>query len=821
MKPKTATLKITDVFLTILITLLLCSLIFSAPVKTGTIKGVIIDQSTGAPLTGATILLLRDENEEYINGTSTDKNGSFEFQSLQLSNYTVRVRFVGYQTKVLKSITLTEERTEFDVRKIQLEPIPVEMEEVSVTGEKPTVRFETGKQIIDVDKNILSSSGSAVDVLKMSPTVEVDAQGNVSLRGEANVKILIDGKPSSVAGDNNNNVLQQIPSSAIENIEIITNPSAKYEAEGITGIININLKKKSEQGVNGMMTVSGGTGDRYNSSLNFNYNPGIFNLFANYDFMSVINKVTNQVTRTTQSSGSSSHYIQEGMIYEKFKMNNVKAGFDLIPSPEYFFTLYTNYRYNSPDIGWNMDFNNYQNSAVNSSYSRTLQATQPFESMDVVFNSKRQFEQKGHELTMDLYYSRFEMNAHALYGFIPVTGSNTISQFPDGSRENNMNNLINTYTAQTDYIRPFEKGDKFEAGIKGIIRNYNSDFLTLTNAIIPGQWIVEPNSQDRFRHTENIYSAYAMYSGIFDAFNYQAGIRSEYTGAETELVGGKITNEQNYTDVFPSLAAGYKFNETDQIQLTYGRRINRPSVWMLNPWKNNIDPLNARYGSITLTPEYTNALELTITKFLGKQSITPVLFYRYTADVITQYTFLGNDGVINTTFVNGAKSRNFGIDLTYQAPVFQWWTLGATLSYYKQILTSELPGLNIDRNDYLWNGRINSNFILMEDLSMQVFALYRPAMVFPQGKRNEFYFMDMALKYDFLDKKASVTLRVSDILKSMRFTSTTSGAGYSMENKFEPNQQQISLGFSYRLNNGPKITDRKKEPESIQMMNNY
>ncbi|MHC1738818.1 MAG: TonB-dependent receptor [Ignavibacteriaceae bacterium] len=822
MKAKTHELKIRDIFFTLIITLLLCSHIFGySPAKIGLIKGIITDQSTGQPLAGATILLLRDENEEYINGTSTDKNGLFEFSSLELAQYTVRIRFVGYQTKVLKAISLTEERQEFDVRKIELEPMPLEIEEVSVTGEKPLVRFEAGKQIIDVDKNILSSSGSAVDVLKMSPTVEVDAQGNVSLRGETNVKILIDGKPSSVSGDNNNNVLQQIPASAIENIEIITNPSAKYEAEGITGIININLKKKTEQGVNGMISVSGGTGDRYNSSLNFNYNPGMFNLFANYDFMSVINKVTNRVTRTTSAADTLSYYVQDGLIYEKSRMNSTKAGFDFTPSPEYFFTLYTNYRYNSPDIGWDMDFNNYLNNTPNSSYSRSLKAKQPFESVDIVFNSKRMFEHKGNELTFDVYYSRFEMNADVLYGFSPVSGNPQIPFFPSGSRNAFMENIISTYTAQMDYILPFEKGDRFESGVKGIIRGYDSDFRTLSNTIVPMQWTIEPNSQDEFRHKEYIYSAYTMYSGTIDAFNYQAGLRTELTDLTTELVNGKISNKNDYTDLFPSAAAGYKFNETDQIQFTYGRRINRPNVWMLNPWKNNMDPLNLRYGSITLSPEYTNSFELTLTKFFGKHSLTPVLFYRNTSDVMTQYSFLGTDGVINNTFVNGAKSTNFGMDLTYQASVFPWWTLGTTLSYYKQILKSEIPGLAVDRSDYLWNGRINSNFTLTEDLSMQMFGLYRPAVVFPQGKRNEFYFMDFALKYDFLEKKASVTLRVSDVLKSMKFTNTSSGTGYSLENRFEPNQQQISLGFSYRLNNGPKFTDRKKEPESIQMMNSY
>lgn len=786
------------------------------PPNDGNIRGSVFDADTHEPLAAASVMLYRENDSIIYKGTTTDAEGGFVFENVAQGVYSLVVKFVGYETGSKQQVIIGEEK-EVVLNDINLKPGGVSTDEVTVTGEKPMIEYKDGKQIINVDKSVTGSGGTALDVLKTAPSIEVDAQNNISLRGSSNIRILVDGKPTSISIENYTNLLEQIPASSLKNIELITNPSAKYDAEGVAGIINLVLAKEMEGGINGLLSLNAGTKDRYNTSLDINYNDQTFNYFGNYSFMQRHMNLDNTMTRRTTVSDTTFNLFQDSRMRQKFQMHNIKAGFDYNPSKQMVLTIYGVYRTNDIGLSWLTDYIEQEEfSAPQQIYYRNFQLDMPYNNYDIAVNWKKTFDTPNQEWTIDAYYSGFSIDFQGDYHTVQSTAQQNGNLFPQGFRNSRNQSDVGTTTLQTDYVHPLnENGDKIETGLKATLGSTDSDYRYQNLNDQTGLWEDDLTQNNNFVYHDNVYAAYMMYNASIDNFNYQAGLRAEATITSSEQKATGEEHDLDYIDLFPNLSLSYKMGMMDQIQFTYSRRINRPRVWSLNPYKDVSDPLNVRYGNPELKPEYTNSFELGYVAYIGKHVLMPTLFYRQTTDVISSYSFLDDEGVVNNTALNTGKGENYGLEMSYQASIFSWWSNSLNFSYYRQIIDPSHQGATGERDEYSWNGRINSNFILATNFSLQLFAMYRPETVTSQGKRGDMYFMDIAARWDIFDKAATVTLRVSDVFNTLEFWNSSTGPGYDIYNTFQPDYRTITLGFSYKINQGVKPRRDKENPDGV------
>lgn len=771
------------------------------------VSGRITDYSTGVPLTAASVSLHKVKDSILVTGKITDKNGTFAFNDLPDDNYFLKVNYVGYEPKLISPIALSKTTQMVEYGNIGLLQSSSVTGEVLVTGERPLIEYQMGKQVLNVDKTITASNGNALDVLKTAPSVEVDAEGQVSLRGSSNVKILIDGKPSPAEGTNLANVLAQIPAGSIENVELITNPSAKYDAEGMSGIINIILKKKRESGLNGLANLNIGNYDKYSAALSLNYNTGKMNIFGNYDHYSHIRKSGQEVMRETYSLLGTSYLNQNADNFHNLKRHYGKLGIEYNLDNRNFLTVSGGYTNAGNKMRGTIDYNNvdYNNSLVEANL-RQYNVNQPQINYEASASHRLSFEQKGQELTTDVSYNEFVLdnNSGNRYFYLNLDGSH--SQRPLFIQSISSLNNIKTGIFQSDYVHPFSANSKLESGAKATYSKYNSNNKNLNYDYDELDWVLDRDASNHFIYDESVLSLYAMYSGMIDKFSFQAGLRGEQTNTTGDLqtTGEKFSSD--YFDLFPSLVLSYNITQADQVQLSYSRRIDRPQVWLVNPFKDKTDPSSVRAGNPELKPVYTDSYELGFIKYFGTSMITPSLFLRKSSDVMTMYTkFNSTDQKIYHTYMNYSDGISYGLDLSYQTRISDWLNIGANFSYYKNDVSVNNPELpKYEKSEYFWNGRINGNITIIKNLSAQVFAIYMPKTVTPQGMRHESYWTDFALKYEFLDSDASAVFKISNAFDTQKWGGYAKGDSFKFTNTYMPESQLMSIGFSYKINNGLK-----------------
>lgn len=788
------------------------SCVYSSNVK---IHGQVLDQSTLSPLVSATVSLKKKSDSSIVSGKITDKGGEFVFNGIPGDEYILSVRFIGYDEQLLSLKTNNED--------IRLKPIILTQsaaitDEVIVTAEKPLIEYSMGKQIINVDKNLTSSSGNALDVLKQAPSVEVDAEGNVALRGSSNLRVLIDGKPAPQSADNLSNLLSQIPSSSIENIEIITNPSAKYDAEGMSGIINIIMKKKREIGINGLANINVSSGDKYYSGINLNHNSGSINYFGSYDHYSYI-QPTKQISSRENYSSFDSRFLDQNTDHNHFlKRNSGKLGFDWSLDEQNTLSSSISYTHAGNKMKGNVDYLFLNPSKQTTSIDeRQFFAKQPQAHTEASLNYRRSFEGKSHELTFDAYYSSFSLENETDIRYTFMNADGTL-RLPNPLVQNMTNdNIVDTYVLQTDYVLPIGSEMKLESGAKATLRHFDSDYEMKVFDYSQSVWSKDSNSSNNFRFNENVYSVYSMLSGNVDKFGYQIGLRGEYSDTRGELLNNSFDFEKNYLDFFPSLSLSYSINQSNQIQFSYSSRVDRPSIWGLNPFVDKSDPNSYRAGNPDLKPIYTDSYELSYSKFIGSHSITPTLFVRSVSDIITMYSRYDSlENRIYHTYMNYSDGIAYGLDLSYQARLNEFINLGANLSYYKDEVEVNNPTMGkYSKENYSWNGRMNISVSYPKGFMFQVFANYTPKTITPQGSRFENYSVDFAARWDFFENKASLVFKCNNIFDSVKWGGYALGDGFKFTNKYIPEAQVLSLGFTYKINKGAKQQRRKTSTEDL------
>jgi outer membrane receptor protein involved in Fe transport len=778
--------------------------------KPGVISGAIVNTSTGKPVEYAYVVLFRSKDSAQVSGSITNEKGKFTLDKLSFGNYYLKINFIGLKPKMIKNIQLTPKSYLKNIGAIGLDSMMVSMKEVTINTTRSLVEFNLDKKVVNVEKNLSGVGGSAVDVMQNVPSVTVDVDGNLSLRGSSNVTILIDGKPSGLTGLSSNSILEQIPASSIQSIEIISNPSAKYDPDGMSGIVNIILKKKREKGYNGLISVNAGTGNKYNGSVNMNYRWDNVNIFANYDFRYNERRGWNTMNRETFKtlSDTTPFMYQKGNGSMSGISHNIKAGID------YFINERNNITFSVLFNKGNDDHDDLS-ATTNSDSLRHLvygyymndEEKSDNQSTDYMLNYRKTFLKKGKELTSDFVFTdavgdettdREQQNFNGLY----VNDSFPYLQKIFNNRHNR------NATLTVDYTEPFGKSLRLDLGYKGIIKNSNEDIVY--KSFDDPEWLYDSALSNNFVYDEQIHALYAIFAQSYKSFQYQAGIRVEqaYRTADQRTSNQKVDYER--LSIFPSLHITQKLKNDNAIQFSYSRRVNRPSGHMLNPFVE-VYPQTRRYGNPNLKPEYTDALEIGYLKNWKKRSINASVFYRNITDIIQRYSWIDSNLITNMTPMNMSSGTSYGLELIGSTEVFKWWKLNGNVSYFRNEIKGSQNGEELTNSNYTWTAKVTSSMTLLKNMDVQILFNYRAPMVTIQGTMSGTFNVDLGIKKDILKNKAFISFRVSDIFNSQNFNMEREDRFFYQSMTRKRESQVIFLGFTYKINGGLKTKTKPKQ----------
>lgn len=766
------------------------------------IKGELIDESTQKPLEFATISLLNAADSALVDGTITDATGTFILKP-KPGKYILKLQFISYKD-VYKTVSLNRENRSVNIGKVVLSADTETLQEVVVTGAKDQMQLELDKRVFNVGENLNNIGANTADILEQLPSVAVDVEGNVSLRGSQNVRILVNGKPSGLVGINNQDGLRQLQGDLVERIEVITNPSARYDAEGSAGIINIILKKERQKGFNGAFTTNLGWPANYGFSGNANYRSGAFNLFGSYginyrenpgggytDRKSVFNDTTTYtyINNDRVRSGIS-HNFRFGADFYLNDNNIITASAMVRVSDE---ENTTDLQYTDRDVNFDIIGN-------------TLR--QDFEKEDddnyeYQLNYTRNFKGEGHELTAQLQYRDNDETEASTIGQADLDQGESLSEYQRSINIQGDKNVL----AQVDYVYPMSDGKKFEAGYRGTLREISSDYSVLEindqGVFVPIEQIFEDlNFSNKFIYNEDVHAGYAIFENKMTKWGYQLGLRLEQTYITTFQREGNITDEKDYLNAFPSAFLSYNLSKIRTIQASYSRRLSRPRFWYLNPFSSFSDPRNIRRGNTDLDPEYTDSYELGILNNLKKASIYIGGYYRYTTGVIDRISvageFAGQPSTITTPYNIGVEDA-FGIEGNFSIDPTEWFNINGNANFYRAITEGSFEGQVLERDAVTANFRLNTRAKVGE-MNFQVSGNYRAPQNTVQGKRRSMYSIDLGANMDVLKGKGTLNLSVRDLFNTRKYRGDLITDTLVETSEFQWRSRQARLSFTYRIN---------------------
>lgn len=735
-----------------------------------------------------------------VSGTTTDEFGSFSLDA-KPGKYYIITSFLSFEDAVIPDIQKTEGQS-LNLGTITLRENAQMLEEVVIEGERSQMEFKLDKRVFNVGKDLSSTGGNASEVLANVPSVDVDIDGNVSLRGSENVRILIDGKQSGLAGSGNSDALRMLQAGMIEKVEIITNPSSKYEAEGEVGIINIVLKKERQKGFNGSFEVQAGYPENFGGSFSINYRRKWINMFAS----SGLNY------RAAPGSGSSfqqydgpdtTYSFAQTRAQTRGGLSNVnRFGTDIFINDKNTLTAAMLLKFsdgnNTAKIEYE-DLNNAQEVILKT--VREEQEDEHTTDIEVSLTHEKTFERKGQKWITDV---RYTMNDDTETAELVETNSiapNDLNYQRSSNVEDESNFLL-----QSDYTHPIGAKGKFETGTRISLRDIQNKYgVELNN---DGFWQPLNDFTDDLRYTENIYAAYGLYANEWKRFSYQGGLRMEYTDIETEL---KISNQSNpraYLNFFPSTHLNYNINEYNSLQASYSRRLSRPSFRSLIPFFSYTDPRNFYGGNPDLDPEFTDSYELGYLKMFEKGSFLGSFYYRHTDGIVQRITLTDTTGLIRTFPINLGTQDAYGIEVNFNYDAAKWLRLNGNINAYYASIQGNYRGESYNTTLLTTLARANAMIDLPKDISGQANLRYSAPRNTPQGRTLSITTLDLGFSRDLLKKNGTLILSVKDVFNSRRRRSITETAYLFSESEFQWRARQFLLTFNYRIN------QQKKRPSA-------
>jgi len=778
----------------------------------GKIQVSVLSAETNAPISGASAALLNQTNMSQVQGAQSDDTGNLVFEQVPVGEYALRITYVGKVNAFEQNLQVKASET-LNVGKIFMADDGEFIQEVVVQAQAPEMRLGIDRKIFDVSQSLVSVGGSASDLLANVPTLEVDMDGSVSLRGSSSVRILIDGKESAMAGSDINSLLQSLPANAIDKVEIITNPSSKYDAEGQSGIINIILKKNVRTGLNGTVNASVGSYDNYMAGVNLNYRDGKFNYFGNYNFAHRNNVGSGARNNLYLADQSQINNTEET---SRLGINNtMKLGVDYYLNDKTTIGVSGNLSLRDNDRRGDLFYTYLNHPQLSGTSTRLSRQNEDDLGYDLNLDLTRRFNREGSELT-----------ANFSYGKDTEDGVNSFDQtysmgLPASGRINQTSEDGSVMNIQLDYVLPFSEDSKFETGYRSIIRkSFDTQFSELLDND-QGQYFPDYTISNDFDMTSSVHALYANYQNkLFDKLGYQVGLRAEqadlntiYFAKDPNLPVDQIETKGNldYFRLYPSVFLTYDVGGSgDKVQLSYTRRVQRPRGWQVNPFPDVSDEMNRRQGNPNLMPEDIHSLELGFAKFYDKWNFITSAYYRRMNDVMQPYIYhVDEQSITYSRWENLTSSNVAGLELISKVNITNWWD--ATWNgnfFYNKFEGNE--AFNIAKQEgFNWNTNINTNVKFTRNLAMQVRAHYFAPRIMAQGKSKHMTGVDVALKQDFMGKRASVALNVRDLFDTRRFGADTYTPQIHSNFEHRWMKRMFTLSFSYRF--GIQDLNKKRE----------
>ena len=792
--------------------------------KSGKVSGLITDDKQKA-IDGATVSLLRSKDTGLVKVGVTDKNGHYEFEKIANGDYLVSVTVAGFQKKLGEPFTISAGKASVNLNAIHLIPVGKSLEQVTVTGKRPLIENKIDRTVVNVEAAPTNAGATALEVLEKSPGVTVDNDGNISLKGKQGVIVMMDGKPTYLSATDLANVLRNLPASALDQIEIMTNPPAKYDASGNSGIINIKTKKGRTEGFNGSLTAGGTmslykrdnsllTPARSSNSLNMNHRQGKWNLFGNLNYNYNENKAELDITRKLYDQSGNINIVSNGETKFNGRNNNytAKVGFDFYQSKKTVWGIVLNgfTFFGRPNPISSQIFTR-PDGTVESVLESDGFTRVNFANYSGNINFKHTFDSTGKEITVDADYVGYSNSSKSLL----VTDSyDEPGRVKTGRFElkGDIPGTIDIYSLKSDYTHPMKNDMRLDAGFKLSYVDNNNEvgYQRRDN----GNW-VKDNRSNHFVYQENINAAYVSINKKWKKFSAQAGLRMENTVAKGKQVINDSTFTRNYTSLFPTMYLNYEVTKNHMVTFSYGRRIMRPNYQDLNPFIWFLDSLTYRQGNPYLLPQYSNNFEI---RHSYKNGITTVINYTQTDDAISQL-LIQPDLDERVTFLrpdNVARQKNIGLAITAPAKIAKWWSTNIFFNLYNNHFTGihfnpikqQNDQIDVQYTSYMVN--ITNNFTFQKGWSAELSGFYRAKGVDGLSVADEMYFMTIGAQKNIMKGKGTLRVNFRDPFHWQKYGASTRYSNIDVRVRNTWNNRSLSVSLSYRFGKSTVAQARRR-----------
>ncbi len=787
--------------------LVLLPLLPYAQVKTtGSVTGKIIDSQSYLPVEYANVLLLDSVNRKMVHGVVTDSSGGFRFEKVAFGNYLLEYSFIGYEKQRSKGFALDRKRPKADVGRLDLSPSAINMNEVNITGERNMMITRIDRKIFNVEKDILAQTGTVTDMLETIPSISVDMDGNVSLRGSGNVTILINGRPSLMGTSAN---LEQMPASMIEKIEVITNPSAKYKPDGTAGIINIILKKQRKAGFNGSLSANAGNSDRYNTTVQLNMNTGKVNLFGSYGFRQDYRwRTGDQKTQNIDSAGKSNYLDLQSEGTARPLSHLARLGLDWNPGDADATGFSGTYNYRQVKRNDVSDYL-YANDSLlpTEDFTRSMTGKETEYSIGLNGYYEHTFNKKDDsKLRADFEYQRDseteEDNYTNVYSFPPYPNENTRTDRVNSTAE---------YNLAVTYNRPLWEESELEAGYEGNMEISDQDQQVQEFDPDSSKWVTDPGQANLFHSNQTVHALFTTLTCSFGKFSVMGGLRAEEAIVALDFITLDTNTRTSYFALYPTIHMGLSSGKNEW-QLNYSRRVNRPDGEDMNPVPEYRDPRNIFVGNPNLKPEDIHSIEFGYSLKTDNLTLVPTLFYRKKVNGFTMVTHYQNDTVQVTTIDNLASDQSSGIDLSGNWKPFKILNLNMSASGFYSTLDASNIGYSDKKSTFSWNAKLNASVNITKTTLFQLNGQYRSDVLTAQGTRSPSWVINLGFRQDLWKKKVSIVFTVSDLFKSQKMISHINTPELVQESTRQRDGRVIYGGFVFNFGmNGKKEKESKFE----------
>lgn len=762
------------------------------------LSGIITDAESSEPLPYATVSVY-NRNGDLADGGIADESGVFKL-NLPPNDYSLNFEYIGFESV---TIDIKPYPNNINIGTVKLISSFDSLEGVDVVGQSAEVEIRLDKRVYNVSKNNLIRGGTVSDVLENVPSVSVDIDGNIELRGNNNVRILVDGKPSGLIGLGGIDALTRLPAESIEKVEVITSPSARYQAEGTTGIINIILAKRFLKGLNGVFNLSAGRNDTYSGSANLNYRKGKFNFFTNSGYSDRTNKgraVQDNVY--TDPLESVERYVEERQFNRRRQGFNVNIGLDYQMTEKTSLTMsYLTNERDGDDSTIN-EQSQYQIDGVlvTNRYEKEIDRE---DSNQFSVDFEHQFNKQGHKLTATFQTEKNDETETSDINSFFENGQPSDDSEINRTVENQERNL-----AQLDYVFPIDKNTQFEAGYRGTDNKRKIDFEV---QIIDenDNATVDENLSNVLDFEQEVHALYSQYGKKFNTFSFLAGLRFENTRIFVEqLDSSSPLNNKSYNDYFPTLNLGWEISPTASITLGYNRRISRPNAWTLNPFQSRSSKTSYFQGNPKLDPSYSNGIDIGYLKQFKKVTLNSSVYYRKSTDAVSRVAIVTDE----TVFVNGIETpvirrlpinlgteEQFGVEFNTSLRLIEGMRTNASVNFFRRIEKGNYQGISYDSNNTSWSGNLSNSYRLPFAVQSQFSVRYRGPNESSFGKSKGFLYTDLALSKDILNDNATINFRFSDLFNTGKYDYQTITPVAVTDGIYQRREPTYTLTFTYRF----------------------